>query len=552
MLAVSLLLLLAVGGVSSAGYRRVCYHTNWSQYRPSPGKYFPENIDPTLCTHICYAFAKLNGNHLTAFEWNDESEPWMKGMYERTMALKKKNPSVKILISIGGWNMGSPPFTAMVANAANRKDFIDHGIKWMRKRGFDGLDVDWEYPANRGSPPEDKNRFSALIRETRLAFDAEAKTSGNPRLLLATAVSAGKDKIDTGYDIPEISKYFDFITIMTYDLHGAWEKFTGHNSPLYARSDEQGLQKNLNMKWASEYWVSKGAPKSILNIGMALYGRGFTLTNKANTKPGDSVKGPCNKGRYTREKGFLSYYEICDMIKTGGTTHWIKEQEVPYVVKGDQWVGYDDKKSLTIKTNWVKSNGYGGIAVWALPLDDFVGMCGGEKYPLLKTIVRTLGDAVVPSDGPPIVTPKPPTLPPGKEDTLCSGKADGTYAHPKSCTDYVLCQSGKTYIDHCTAGMWNDAIKDCDPTPGFECRRGNLVVTNPPAVVTKHVTRPSGRMDGKFCSGKSDGLYADPKDCNGYYNCAAGLTFHSLCGPNTGFDPKIKSCNFKSAIPNCS
>nr|BAV14641.1 chitinase [Todarodes pacificus] len=551
MLAVSLLFLLAIGGVSSAGHRRVCYHSNWSQYRPAPGKYLPESIDPFLCTHICYAFAKLNGNHLTAFEWNDESEPWMKGMFERTIALKKKNPALKILISLGGWNMGSPPFTAMVANAGNRKAFIDHGIKWMRRLGFDGLDVDWEYPANRGSPPGDKDKFTALIRETRLAFDADAKATGKPRLLLASAVSAGKDKIDTAYDIPAISKYFDFITVMTYDLHGAWEKFTGHNSPLYVRSDEQGDQRYLNMKWAMDYWVSKGAPKSILNVGMALYGRGFTLTNKANTKPGASTKGPCHAGRFTREKGFQSYYEICDMIKTGGTVHWIKEQESPYVVKGDQWIGYDNPKSLAIKVNWVKAGGYGGIAVWALPLDDFGGMCGGEKYPLMKTIVRTLGDSVVPSEGPPVITPKPPTLAPNKDNALCAGKPDGTYAHPTSCTDYVLCEGGITYKDHCLSGMWNDMIKACDPTPGFECRRGNKVVTNPPEVTRKPVTRPLGKKNEGFCSGKADGLYPDPASCENYFSCASGLTFPSKCAANTGFDPKILGCNYKNAIPGC-
>ena len=60
--------------------RRVCYHTNWSQYRPGAGKFYPEDIDPTLCTHIIYSFAKIAENHLAPFEWNDESTNWSKGM----------------------------------------------------------------------------------------------------------------------------------------------------------------------------------------------------------------------------------------------------------------------------------------------------------------------------------------------------------------------------------------------------------------------------------------------------------------------------------------
>ena len=66
----------------SFGMRRVCYYANWAQYRPGVGKYTPENIDPMLCSHIVYAFAKLNGqNHLIPYEWNDDNTEWSKGMY---------------------------------------------------------------------------------------------------------------------------------------------------------------------------------------------------------------------------------------------------------------------------------------------------------------------------------------------------------------------------------------------------------------------------------------------------------------------------------------
>ncbi len=80
----------------------ICYYTNWAQYRPEGVKYFPENIDPNLCTHVIYSFAKLtSASELAAYEWNDESE-WNKGMYERAIDMKAQNPNLKILIAVGG------------------------------------------------------------------------------------------------------------------------------------------------------------------------------------------------------------------------------------------------------------------------------------------------------------------------------------------------------------------------------------------------------------------------------------------------------------------
>jgi len=81
----------------------VCYYTNWSQYRPGVGRFVPENVDPFLCTHIIYAFAKVDeAGNLQPFEWNDQSTEWSRGMFDRTMDLKKKNPNLKILLAAGG------------------------------------------------------------------------------------------------------------------------------------------------------------------------------------------------------------------------------------------------------------------------------------------------------------------------------------------------------------------------------------------------------------------------------------------------------------------
>jgi len=216
-----------------------------------------------------------------------------------------------------------------------------------------------------------------LVKELKQAFIPE-------NFLLTAAVGAGKETIDRAYDIPEISQHLDFINLMTYDLHGSWETFTGHHTALYSRSDENDLQQTLNVDFAVKYWINNGAPKHKINIGLATYGRSFTLTS-SSTGLGAPAKGAGPAGKYTREGGFLAYYEVCHKLQSGYTRVWNSEQMVPYIYSGTEWIGYEDTQSLTEKVNYAINLGLGGIMFWAIDLDDFRGsFCNQGTYPLIK------------------------------------------------------------------------------------------------------------------------------------------------------------------------
>ncbi|XP_078500822.1 chitotriosidase-1-like [Lissotriton helveticus] len=462
-----LALLLFLNCCSAA--KLVCYFSNWAQYRQDGAKFLPANIDPSLCTHLMYAFAGMTtGNQISTVEWNDDT------LYQEFNGLKSKNPGLKTMLSIGGWNFGSERFTSMVSSPATRRTFISSAVAFLRQHGFDGLDVDWEFPGSRGSPPEDKTRFSTLLEELIKAFQDEATQTGKERLLLSAAVSAGKGSIDTGYEINRISRSLDFISVMAYDMHGSWETVTGENSPLYKGLKDTGAAVNLNVDFAMKYWRDNGAPPEKLIMGVPTYGRTFTLAT-ADTGVGAPSSGAGTPGPFTREPGFLSYYEVCTFLK-GATAAWSDEQKVPYAYKGNQWVGYDNIKSITNKVQYLKTNGFGGAMVWALDLDDFTGtICGQGKYPLLQALKTELNRGDFTSDGSsapsatdshidPIDGNSAGHLNPEPATQLCLHKPDGSMkADPKDPSKFYTCVFGQMFVFECPLGLvFKDGCKCCD------------------------------------------------------------------------------------------
>ena len=253
------ILLLSYGGRTDAKRIMAAYFANWAQYHDKPYTYTPENLSPIAGSldQLMYAFLYFDDSFKVY-----TIEPKDSQFIPQVVAYKQTNTNLKVIASVGGWNFKSAMFSKMISSSANRKAFISSLLEIMNQYGFDGVDIDWEYPCSvprddyikytcaniktshdaGGKCPDDTNNLLQLVKELRDSLGA-TKT-------ISLASPASKEKWEK-LKLQEMSSYVDFWHIMTYDYTVSDitnSQLTAPNSPLYNPPETSGV-----VQWSLNY-----------------------------------------------------------------------------------------------------------------------------------------------------------------------------------------------------------------------------------------------------------------------------------------------------------
>ncbi|ELE6589113.1 TPA: chitinase C-terminal domain-containing protein [Vibrio alginolyticus] len=348
--------------------RVIGYFTSWRAGDDPQSTYLVKDIPWEQLTHINYAFVSIGSDgKVNVGDVNDPNNPatgktWpgvevdpalgFKGHFGALATYKQKH-DVKTLISIGGWaetgghfdtngdRVADGGFYTMTTNAdgsinhAGIEKFATSAVEMMRQYKFDGLDIDYEYPTSMAGAgnPYDKGfmeprrqylwaSYQELMKVLREKLDAASAQDGIHYMLTIAAPSSGY--LLRGMETFDVTKYLDYVNIMSYDLHGAWNDHVGHNAALFdTGKDSELAQWNvygtaayggigyLNTDWAYHYFRGS-MPAGRINIGVPYYTRGWqgvtggenglwgraALPNQAECQPGtgEGEKNNCGHG----------------------------------------------------------------------------------------------------------------------------------------------------------------------------------------------------------------------------------------------------------------
>ena len=403
-----LVVLLSRWGQCPERQRIVAYWIEWGIYGRN---YQPADTPFHKITHLNYAFANIDPqgrvvpyDTYAAVEKSYPGDTWdqpIRGTYHQLNHVwKKRFPHLKTLISVGGWTL-SGRFSDAALTPASRAVFAQSCVDFLRTYGFDGIDIDWEYPVGGGLDsntvrPEDRQNFTLLLHDVRVALDAAGKADGT-RYLLTIAAPAGYDKF-ANLDAGAFHADLDWINVMSYDYFGAWDlAYTANHSVFEADlglpSTNKALRTKYNTRYAMEQYLAAGVPASKLIPGLPFYGRawkGVGATNDGLHQPATGIPPGTWDDWSSGATGVNDFTQIArDFLAAGSgyVRHWDPLTKSPFLYNpaahGGHWIGYEDEESITAKLEWSRQRGFGGAMIWEIT--------GDRDQLLLDAVGRSLG-----------------------------------------------------------------------------------------------------------------------------------------------------------------
>jgi len=295
-------------------------------------------------THVNLAFGLIGRDGLLC---TDELR-----YLERIQWLRKVNPEIKIVLSVGGWGAGG--FSTMAKTKEGRERFAQSCKEYVTDMNLDGIDIDWEYPgidwAGIDAAKEDKENYTLLLQELRKVL---------PKQILSVAVGAG-DYFIQNTEMEKVGQVCDYVQIMTYDMRNSGCFTAGHHTSLYAG---EGDDTGNNVADAVKRFVAAGVPKEKIVIGAAFYAVVFDQVE--NCKHGLLQKAGVDG------HGGPGYTELVEnyINQNGYERFWDDVAKAPFLFDGKTFLTYDDPESIREKCHYLKQENLKGIMYWQHGLD---------------------------------------------------------------------------------------------------------------------------------------------------------------------------------------
>jgi chitinase len=343
------------------------------------GYVFPQNaalqpgeIDALSLSRINYAFANIqDGRMVTGFAEDAKNFAFL-------TALKRANPSLTVLVSVGGW-LWSTNFSDVSLTPRSRKLFIQSVMEFLSRYDLDGLDIDWEYPGMVGSGhpfrAEDKQNFTLLLKELRQRFNGETKRS-HRRLYLTIAAGASNEYLDHT-EMAKVQRYVDTVNLMAYDYYEpSSDAITGHHAPLFTNTADP---KKISGEASVLAFERAGVPVAKILLGLPFYGHVWGQVAEDN-------HGLFQAGKPV-PKGYAPYSLITEtMLNHGFTRYWDPIASAPYLYSQEKqiFVSYEDSESLAAKCRYVLTHKLGGVMFWDYSSDPSGTLLGAINESLRK------------------------------------------------------------------------------------------------------------------------------------------------------------------------